>query len=148
MNLRKWWRAITTLRYTKELETEVARLRAENRAMLNSILGIAGVPPVVTTESPAREDAGPGEIGDPGNEARQKETTAPARAAKNGRTARSIAGGGAGSAAGRTNGAALATPTRRRSWQQITRMLEIEAARKREPVETEQLPTARFGTSS
>ncbi len=42
-------------RYVRELEAEVAReraeierLRAENRALLNSVLGTAGVPPIET----------------------------------------------------------------------------------------------------
>jgi uncharacterized coiled-coil protein SlyX len=74
MNLAEIWRRLTTTRYTRALEVELAleravvtrldtviaqqgieidkqdaeisRLRAENRALLNSILGIAGVPPV------------------------------------------------------------------------------------------------------
>jgi len=33
-------------RYTRALEDEVARLRAENRALVNSILGVAGIPPM------------------------------------------------------------------------------------------------------
>jgi hypothetical protein len=33
-------------RYVRLLEDEVARLRAENRALLNSLLGTAGVPPL------------------------------------------------------------------------------------------------------
>ncbi|HVM74261.1 MAG TPA: hypothetical protein VMT75_01380 [Candidatus Saccharimonadales bacterium] len=33
-------------RYVAMLEEEVTRLRAENRAMLNSLLGTAGLPPV------------------------------------------------------------------------------------------------------
>src|SRR5579862_4768797 len=66
--LHKIWRRITSTRYTRTLECEVtrqraendqqraaiasqqneiARLRAENRALLNSILGIAGIPPVL-----------------------------------------------------------------------------------------------------
>lgn len=44
--LRKLWRTLTTTRYTRLLEEEVARLRAENRAMMNSLLGTAGIPPV------------------------------------------------------------------------------------------------------
>jgi hypothetical protein len=44
--LRTIWRAITTTRYVRLLEEEVARLRAENRAMMNSLLGTAGIPPV------------------------------------------------------------------------------------------------------
>src|ERR1700677_517238 len=45
MSIQTVWRKITATRYTRALEAEVARLRAENRALLNSILGIAGVPP-------------------------------------------------------------------------------------------------------
>ena len=33
-------------RYVRMLEDEVARLRAENRALLNSLLGTVGVPPL------------------------------------------------------------------------------------------------------
>jgi hypothetical protein len=33
-------------RYVRMLEEEVARLRAENRALVNSLLGTAGFPPV------------------------------------------------------------------------------------------------------
>lgn len=33
--------------YTKRLEGEMARLRAENRALVNSILGVAGMPPAL-----------------------------------------------------------------------------------------------------
>jgi len=46
MNIQTIWRRVTATRYTRALEVEVARLRAENRALLNSILGIAGVPPI------------------------------------------------------------------------------------------------------
>src|SRR5580704_11277227 len=53
MNIRQAWRRITTSNYSRVLETELEgaraeniRLRAENRALLNSILGIAGVPPL------------------------------------------------------------------------------------------------------
>ena len=40
-------------RYVRLLEGEVARLRAENRALTNSLLGTAGFPPVEYPE-PAR----------------------------------------------------------------------------------------------
>ena len=33
-------------RYVRLLEEEVARLRAENRALVNSLLGTAGFPPI------------------------------------------------------------------------------------------------------
>ena len=42
-------RALTT-RYVGMLEGEVARLRMENRALMNSLLGTAGFPPVEFAE--------------------------------------------------------------------------------------------------
>ena len=63
MNISTFWRRITTARRTLaleaaarmecELKEEIARLRAENRALLNSILGIAGVPPITVVAEPA-----------------------------------------------------------------------------------------------
>jgi len=38
--------------YLSLLETEVERLRAENRALLNSLLGTAGFPPIETPDAP------------------------------------------------------------------------------------------------
>jgi hypothetical protein len=79
------WRWLVTSRYTRALEEEVARLRAENRALVNSLLGTAGVPPLAIHEA-----------------------------------------GTPGSAEGK-----VAVPAvRRRSWQQIGRMLEMEDARR------------------
>ena len=40
-------------RYVALLEAEVDRLRAENRALVNSLLGTAGFPPVNFPEAPA-----------------------------------------------------------------------------------------------
>lgn len=107
MGVREIWRRMTSTRYTHALEaelthahTENALLRAENRALLNSILGIAGVPPIP-------EDRG-SQVG-------------PAH--------------GADAAAGpnRTGASRVAAPMRRRSWQQIYRMLEFESAKKKAP---------------
>ncbi len=75
------WHRLTTSRYTRALEEEVARLRAENRALVNSLLGTAGVPPLHVDGSQPAVDRKP------------------------------------------------IPPVRRRSWQQIGRMLEIEEAR-------------------
>jgi hypothetical protein len=47
----EWIRRVSSTKYTRALEADVARLRAENRALLNSILGIAGVPPVVVADN-------------------------------------------------------------------------------------------------
>ena len=59
------WRAIARAwrgRYVRMLEEEVARLRAENRALTNSLLGTAGFPPLAVGESagPARKSSEPG----------------------------------------------------------------------------------------
>ena len=43
-------------RYVRLLEEEVARLRAENRALVNSLLGTAGFPPI-SPEDDARRGA-------------------------------------------------------------------------------------------
>jgi hypothetical protein len=65
MQIAHIWRRLTTTRRARTLEaelareraanaeqgTEITRLRAENRALLNSILGIAGVPPLPATEA-------------------------------------------------------------------------------------------------
>ena len=44
-------------RYVRLLEEEVARLRAENRALVNSLLGTAGFPPVTLDEELRRAPA-------------------------------------------------------------------------------------------
>jgi hypothetical protein len=52
-----WRRGMTWLarharsRYVRLLEEEVARLRAENRALVNSLLGTAGFPPLSLEEA-------------------------------------------------------------------------------------------------
>jgi hypothetical protein len=47
-----WLRGILQTRYVGLLEEEVSRLRAENRALMNSLLGTAGFPPVEFPEAP------------------------------------------------------------------------------------------------
>jgi hypothetical protein len=126
MNLRELWRRITVTRYTQALETEVGRLRAENRALLNSILGIAGVPPITVPDSVA---IGNGPPALPGRSPRSQSqaspnTQTPAARLPNGKTHRSN----------------TVAPMRRRSWHQIYRMLEIDSARK--PHEAVEIPTA------
>lgn len=41
-----WVRRVVRSRYVVMLEDEVERLRGENRALMNSLLGTAGFPPV------------------------------------------------------------------------------------------------------
>ena len=111
----EFFRAIARMlrsRYVRELEREVARLRAENRALLNSLLGTAGVPPLRVEDSPAAPPP----------------IYPQAASAARGRAARASAGHNAGSSHAAES---IATPpVRRRSWQQIGRMLEIEEARR------------------
>ena len=45
-----WLRNVFRSEYVQLLEEETARLRAENRALLNSLLGTAGFPPVEFAE--------------------------------------------------------------------------------------------------
>ncbi len=94
------WKRFVTSKYVRALEAELARLRSENRALMNSILGIAGIPPIITQESDS---------------------------------AQKVTSGGKGSAESKgvaLEGAQAAVPVRRRSWQQVNRALEIEAAKK------------------
>jgi hypothetical protein len=44
--MRDWIKRLFESRYVGLLEGEVTRLRAENRALTNSLLGTAGLPPV------------------------------------------------------------------------------------------------------
>jgi len=131
MNLAEMWRRLTTSRHARTLETELAReraanaeqgteitrLRAENRALLNSILGIAGVPPV----SASLDDLAATQI--------QNATPPPAARARNHSRQRANAT------------PHVAAPTRRRSWPQIHRLLEFESAQKEKPA-TDPLPPA------
>lgn len=124
MNAKEIWRRIMPTRYSRAVEDEVTRLRAEidrlraeNRALLNSILGIAGVPPIPTDlptscAEPLRI-AHPAPL--PGPEAPPSGPGASSRERRG-----QLAAGGV----------PVAGPLRRRSWQQINRMLEFESARK------------------
>jgi hypothetical protein len=140
--------------YTRSLEGEVSRLRAENRALLNSILGIAGLPPMRLETKLAREHrrdslragsspggntlprAGASPRGGTLLRASSNPSTgagipAPAVAAK-GDSATRVSANAAGTAhISAEQGIVLpVNATRRRSWQQINRILEIEESRR------------------
>jgi hypothetical protein len=122
MSFRDFWRRIATGRYTRSLEREVGRLRAENRALLNSILGIAGVPPLPVSGLTA-DGCGEDELEVAGARAnRRRDPDGSAMAVR----PVSLRGGANAGADGQS-----ALPLRRRSWQQINRMLELESARKK-----------------
>jgi hypothetical protein len=50
--MKDWIDKLFRRRYVGLLEADVARLRAENRALMNSLLGTAGFPPVEFPEVP------------------------------------------------------------------------------------------------
>jgi hypothetical protein len=122
-------------RYTRALEDEVARLRAENHALVNSILGVAGIAPLRMVAA------------NPGKASRQPDTKRPA--------GRELQKSGANRPAGSFESqdkrelqvpGEIAVPLRRRSWQQIERAREIEdarAARRERETDTEAFPTPR-----
>lgn len=95
--MKEFWKWLVTSKYVQALEAEVERLRAENRALMNSILGIAGVPPVTAQGEPTAAVSSPAKTN------------------------------------GQSPSTAAAVPVRKRSWQQVNRALEIEAAKKKEP---------------
>jgi len=156
------WRRVTETRYTRALEAEVARLRAENRALLNSILGIAGVPPITVETAPLEEfaalaiDTAAGEDGNRkepswwrslGMTAERKmaqprdsrhHQDPPLQEAQGWGTRKDIRkdnskGERAGETPALQRRAQVASPMRRRSWQQINRALEFASARKERP---------------
>jgi len=132
MQIAHIWRRLTTTRRARTLETELARervanaeqgieitrLRAENRALLNSILGIAGVPPVSASlddlAATQSQNATPPSVARTANHSRPRANSTPH----------------------------VAAPTRRRSWPQIHRLLEFESAQKEKPA-ADPLPPAR-----
>ena len=120
MSIRQLWNRIVATRYTRLLEAEVGRLRAENRALLNSILGIAGVPPIVVASEGAENVPTRAQIADG--------TDTPSAVFGGSVSSRRIlrSGNAAGVAVN------MPTPVRHRSWQQVNRMLEFDSVRKRE----------------
>jgi hypothetical protein len=137
MTLRELCGGLFRANYTSALERDVARLRAENRALLNSILGIAGVPPiVVTADDPgvlATVSNGV-EKAAPGLRAGLEIESGAGRSATVENASAAIASAMRKPISNERGLKSVATPMRRRSWHQIYRMLEIDAARKKEAV--------------
>jgi hypothetical protein len=53
-NILTWLARHARSRYVLMMEEEVARLRAENRALVNSLLGTAGFPPIALDDEVRR----------------------------------------------------------------------------------------------
>jgi len=119
-------------------------LRAENRALLNSILGIAGVRPIAVA---ADEVAGAAALGSGLAQPKPERGPTPTgkRSGENPARVESSPALGVKQGAPRVSAergmSSVARPRRRRSWHQIYRILEIDAARKKEAVS---LLAARF----
>src|ERR1700691_879516 len=150
MELHPIWRRLTATRYTRALEADVARLRAENRALLNSILGIAGVPPITVLPdsvsigaSDAERIADASAIQDKHRRTRQAFTAAGSAGTSTTQTARpsETPATTVPPSNGNAQGTNVVMPMRRRSGHQIYRMLEIDSARKK-PQEAVNIPPA------
>jgi hypothetical protein len=122
VSIREIWYRVVKTRYTRALEVEVAQLRAENRALLNSILGIAGIPPILVDLPTAAEQGANAEPAAelPGTRGIGLLPSSPRQKVR------------ANSMQGSQRMAGVPAPVRHRSWQQVNRMLEFEASRKRE----------------
>jgi hypothetical protein len=137
MKLREVWGRLFRANYASALEREVARLRVENRALLNSILGIAGVPPIVVTADDPAATIAVDLVVDKATLYGNSPTEAERGAGKPLPAQNALTSGASqiGKRAPVERGMkSVATPMRRRSWHQVYRMLEIDAARKKEAV--------------
>jgi hypothetical protein len=132
MTLRELIQRATTSKYTRTLEAEVARLRAENRALLNSILGVAGVPPIIVAENDVSPVAGLQTPGRVGTKLNASGTSMSGAAVRSKQMASRV---GPRTGVGSATTEKMVPPMRRRSWHQIFRMLEINSARKKEASE-------------
>ncbi len=131
------------MRYTRALEDEVARLRAENRALVNSVLGIAGIPPMrvaAATRSATATELAEASLESPGRgNPRLCEDVVETK-----RINIAVSENAAGTR--QASSIAAVRRTARRSWQQIGRTLEIgdaRAARLDRESDTETFPTPR-----
>lgn len=122
-------------RYTRSLEEEVARLRAENHALMNSVLGVAGIPPMRTASRAnafAKTSHCQFVARDAGKTLADEDAAHPKT--------------GPAEAMGTVGREEQRTALRRRSWQQIERAREIEdarAARRERETDRETFPTPR-----
>lgn len=129
------------------LENEVARLRAENRALINSILGVAGISPMgvatATRSATAMGQTG-ATRGSPGRGPSFVRTSKPRP--YEGAVAAQRINIAASEDAAAPHEVRDVAPLRRRSWPQIGRALAIEdarAARREREVDSEAFPPPR-----
>ena len=145
-----WWRRLVLLGHVQpdrvtnahaRWNSRSSRLRAENRALLNSILGIAGIPPIplptFTPPSPADGHSESPTHSSGGDESLSRPTSSnPQTAPQSDSSSRQSAARNDSSPSPSTPPRQLVAPStlspirRRRSWHQINRMLELESAKK------------------
>jgi hypothetical protein len=111
--LSEFWHWPAYSRYTRALESEVVRLRAENRALVNSVMSVAGLPPL---RLEANIQGATGQMN--GNS-----TYALAR----GLDEKGIVTGTKVGDQGTPELGVPLVPVRRRSWQQVGRLLERQS---------------------
>jgi hypothetical protein len=125
-------------------QNEIARLRAENRALLNSILGVAGIPPVLVSSLPSQLDQSSvpfpaschsESAAADGNRPSTQFPPAPfvdrdfpGRNSPRSDIPPQVSSPSSSPPSSRRQ---VATPTRRRSWHQIMRTLEFESGKKK-----------------
>jgi hypothetical protein len=119
---------------TNAQDAEIARLRAENRALLNSILGIAGIPPI-TVDTPLPSSVSlpakcHSESAAADDESRSRPSHSSITAAKKNSPGAQRPRNDIPPSSQPTR-RQLAPPLRRRSWHQIMRTLEFESGKKK-----------------
>lgn len=127
------------------LETQILLLRAENRGLLNSVLGIAGVPPIIVDDPPiafiGRESGEPARYESEASSAViVPQVTVDSVENNEEHRTNSVRSVNSNAAIPRkeptqtrtANDPRIIPPMRRRSWHQIYRKLEFESSRKKE----------------
>ena len=109
--LSEFWHWLVSSRYTQALENEVVRLRAENRALVNSVRSVAGLPPLRLGAN----------IQGASGDTKGNSTAALARRLGEKQTVRDT-----GIKNQRSSELGV-PPVRRRSWQQVGRLLERQS---------------------
>jgi hypothetical protein len=141
-------------------QNEIVRLRAENRALLNSILGIAGIPPVLvemplpssvslptkchsesaaaddeSSSTPPRPSSPAAEKNSPGTQGPRNDIPPQSSSPQSFPPSPHLPLSSSAPASSSPPRRHVTTPLRRRSWHQIMRTLEFESGKKKAPTD-------------
>jgi len=125
--------------YVRSLESEVVRLRAENRALLNSILGIAGMKPLPPAPLPSFTTQ-PAPAGHSESSMQPRAADRPLATTASSDPSMAVAGEPSRRQSETRDDSSISAdappmlrtpPHRRRSWHQINRLLEFQSAAKK-----------------